>query len=49
MYNYAQIDEAGVCIAVSQLSGEVEAENLILLEAFEADLLGKTYLDGTWV
>ena len=31
-YRYAQLDADGVVIGVSQLSGEVKDENLILLE-----------------
>ena len=32
MYRYAQLDHDGVVIGVSQLSGEVEDDNLILIE-----------------
>lgn len=47
MYKYAQIDSNNICLAVSYLSGEVIADNMIrLLEADEP--LGKKYNNGTW-
>lgn len=45
---YAQLDENSICIGVSQLSGEVNAPNMILLESYDASLLGKKYNNGTW-
>ena len=46
---YAQLDEENICMAVSRLSGEVEAENLIEIPSFDTSIIGKKYADGTWV
>ena len=46
---YAQIDENGICFAESFLSGEVNAENMILLAEEEASPMGKKYVDGVWL
>ena len=45
---YAQLNEENICIGVSDLSGEVEADNMILLESFDVDILGKKYNNGEW-
>ncbi len=45
---YAQINVNGVCIADSYLSGEIEAEDMILLTEEEASPLGKKYVNGMW-
>ena len=45
---YAQVDEEKICLAVSRLSGAVEAENLIEIPAFDTAIIGKKYVDGTW-
>lgn len=45
---YAQIDNDNICICVSELSGEVNSNNLIPLETFDASLLGKKYNNGQW-
>ena len=47
-YYYAQIDENNVCIGVSQLSGEVEAANMIRLNSMDISLFGKLYNNGEW-
>ena len=49
MYYYAQINTDGICLAVSELSGEVKADNMIRLESYDASLLGKRYVDGEWL
>ena len=46
---YAQIDENGICFAESFLSGEVNAENMILLSENEPAPMGKKYVDGVWL
>ena len=46
---YAQIDKNGICFAESFLSGEVNAENMILLAEEEASPIGKKYVDGVWL
>lgn len=45
---YAQIDENNICIVVSNLSGEVIADNLIQLETYDISILGKRYNNGEW-
>lgn len=45
---YAQVDEEKICLAVSRLSGAVEAENLIEIPFFDTAIIGKKYVDGTW-
>lgn len=47
MYKYAQIDSNNICFAVSYLSGEVIADDMIRLSA-EDEPLGKKYNNGTW-
>lgn len=45
---YAQIDSNGICFAESFLSGEVNAEDMILLADDEPSPLGKRYVNGVW-
>ena len=47
-YYYAQIDENNICIAVSDLSGKVTADNMLRLEKYDTSLLGKKYNNGVW-
>ena len=47
-YYYAQIDESSICIAVSDLSGPVTAANMLRLETYDINLLGKKYNNGVW-
>ena len=47
-YIYAELDENNICKAVSDLSGEVIADNMIPLETYDESLLGKRYVDGAW-
>jgi len=47
-YIYAQLNENRVCMAVSMLSGPVEAEHMILIGEFDESLMGKKYVNGTW-
>lgn len=52
MYKYAQINENGICVSVSYLSGEVNAEHMIPLDDSVIDdigLLGKKREDEAWV
>ena len=48
-YYYAQLDETGLCVGLSDLSGEVTADNMILLESYDFTILGKKYENGVWV
>jgi hypothetical protein len=43
MYNYAQLNGEGICYAVSMLSGEVVADNMIAIDEYDESLLGKRY------
>ena len=45
---YAQLNDENICVGVSDLSGKVEADNMILLESFDIDILGKKYNNGEW-
>ena len=47
MYKYAQINSENICFAVSYLSGEVIADDMIRLSE-EDEPLGKKYNNGTW-
>lgn len=47
MFLYAQLDKEDICISISQLSGEVIADNMIALTEHE-DVLGKQYINGEW-
>ncbi|SNT18548.1 hypothetical protein SAMN05446037_104911 [Anaerovirgula multivorans] len=47
-YIYAELDDNNVCIAVSMLAGEVVADNMIHLDAYDTDLLSKKYENGEW-
>ena len=42
-FYYAQLDSEGYCSGLSQLSGEVIAENLIRIEVYDLNLLGLKY------
>ena len=48
-YYYAQLNETGLCVGLSDLSGEVTADNMILLESYDLTVLGKKYENGVWV
>ena len=47
MFKYAQIDNDNICFAVSYLSEEVIADDMIRLSE-EDEPLGKKYNNGTW-
>lgn len=47
MYKYAQIDSDNICFAVSYLSGEVIADDMIRLSE-EDEPLDKKYNNGIW-
>ena len=49
MYPYAQVNDDNVCIAVSQLAGEVDLPNMIPLDEFDAGLLTMVYVNGEFV
>jgi hypothetical protein len=45
---YAQLNENNTCIGVSQLSGEVHADNMIAIENLDTDYLWRKYEGGQW-
>lgn len=48
MYIYAQLDKDGICIGVSNLSGEVNDVTMVRMDAYTVDVIGKRYVDGEW-
>lgn len=49
MFIYAQLNEENICIGISQLSGEMNASNMVLLEEYDASIVGKKYEYGKWL
>lgn len=45
---YAQINSNHVCIADSDLLGEIKADDMILLTESEPSPIGKKYVNGIW-
>lgn len=45
---YAQLDSTNVCIGISQLSGEVQSEDMIKIDSYDTSFLGKKYNNGLW-
>ena len=48
MYVYAQLNENGICIGVSQLSGQVQAANMVLIESLDTDKIWRKYDNSQW-
>jgi len=48
MFAYAQINEEGRAVGVSQLSGQVEAANMIALPAYDESVIGKRWTGAGW-
>lgn len=48
---YAQINEAAICMAVTEASGPIDAPHMIPLDSFDMSVLGKTWQgeSSTWV
>lgn len=46
---YAQLDNNNVCIGISQLSGEVQKDNMLQIENYDVTILGKKYENGKWI
>lgn len=46
---YAQLDNNNVCIGISQLSGEIQSENMLQIESYDVTILGKKYENGKWI
>lgn len=47
-YYYAQLDD-NICVGVSDLSGPVEADNMIQLESYDTSVQGKFWTGTEWV
>ena len=47
-YFYAQITADNICFSVSSLSGEINQQNMIRLENYETECMGKRYDSGIW-
>jgi hypothetical protein len=48
-FYYAQINEENICMAVSELSGDMsEYPNLIRIESYDTSLLGKKWNGFDW-
>lgn len=45
---YAQLNEDKVCVAISDLGEEVEAENLVKINTFDEDYIFRKYENGAW-
>lgn len=48
MFYYAQLDENNICMGKSQLTGEVQQDNMIKLISGEEDVISKKYENGKW-
>ena len=46
---YAQVNDKGIVVAVSRLSGRVTAGNMIELEKYDDSLLKKKYSNGQFI
>ena len=44
---YAQLNDDNVCIGVSQLSGDVDG-NVVLLDHYDVSIINKKYNNGVW-
>ena len=45
---YAQIDEAGICYAVTQTTGPIEQADMIEIGGYDESLLGKRRAGEAW-
>lgn len=48
MPSYAQINESGICVARSELSGDVESADMIPVAADDYAMLGMRWNGGSW-
>lgn len=47
MFRYAQLNQEKICVGISQLSGKVDAENMISISGDDV-FLGMQYNNGKW-
>lgn len=45
---YAQLNDKNICVAISQLYGEVHKENMIQISTYDISILGGKYVNGEW-
>lgn len=43
---YAQIDDTSVVVAITETKKEIKADNMILVQCYDVDLLGRKYKNG---
>jgi hypothetical protein len=48
MIFYAQLNENNICVGVSQLSGPVDAPNMVQIDSVDMDKLWHKYENGQW-
>lgn len=48
MFYYAQLNANNICVGISQLTGKIDAENMIPINSLDGDLIGKRYNNGAW-
>ena len=49
VHYYAQITDDGICCGVSQLSGIVNADNMIELESYDLSVMGMKWTGSAWI
>ncbi len=49
IHYYAQLDDNNICVGVSQLSGIVNADNMIELDTYDTSVQGKMWTGSEWV
>lgn len=45
---YAQLNKNNICIGVSQLSGAVQADNMIPITSMDTDYIWRKHVNGQW-
>jgi hypothetical protein len=48
-FYYAQINADNVCFAITQTAGLVTQPDMIRIDSYNLDLLGKAWSGGDWV
>jgi len=48
LHLYAQIDGAGICYAVTQAAGPIDAPDMVPLASYDLTLLGQHWTGSTW-
>ena len=45
---YAQINDAGLCVAVTQTAAPSDLPSMIQIDALDLSYLGRTWAEGVW-